>query len=50
MWIYTNLNGEAPEHLIVAKLDDPDGAAPIHLDLDWGEVGDDCAQFQRGHG
>ena len=41
MWFYKDHDGESREHLIVAKLDDPDGAATRHLDLDWDAVGDD---------
>ena len=46
MWIYTDLDGEARECLVVAKLDDPDNIATRHLDLDWGEVGDDHTHLE----
>ena len=55
MWFYTDEDGETRDHLIVAKLDDPDGVATRHLDLDWdtegtpvaaGEITDAMPRFQ----
>lgn len=35
MWFYSDHDGESREHLIVAKLDDPNGAATRHFGLNW---------------
>ena len=31
LWSYADYDGELRQHLLVAKLDDPDGAATTHL-------------------
>ena len=61
MWFYVDYDGEERQHLLVAKLDDPDDAATVHLlDLDLRTVRDDqayswkdcdlfIARFQWGH-
>jgi len=44
LWFYAGYGSRLLQHLVVAKLDDPDGAATIHLlDLDLSAVRDDHA-------
>lgn len=50
MWFYRDGTGRPLERLVVAKLDDPEGVATRHFNLDWGVVGNNYAYAQRGYG